>query len=187
MSTRSGIYIVPTDRWYAERGVWVVAGVVLLVSTAAAALWNRWAILMVVATGLVSMSVAITGFCPVANVLKRLGCPGLLDSNPSSKWYVMKTDTWYLERRIYPIVGFNIAIASVLSLVHSPWWLIFPGFVGMAMFWFASTGFCILANAFYWSGAEPRLNPGAVQPRRASEIAAAPCCVTPGAESHAGV
>jgi hypothetical protein len=27
----------------------------------------------------------------------------------------------------------------------------------VAMVWFAFTGFCILANVLYWSGAEPRL------------------------------
>jgi len=43
--------------------------------------------------------------------------------------------------------------------VHSPWWVLFPAFVGMAMVWFASTGFCILANILYWIGAEPRLRP----------------------------
>jgi hypothetical protein len=34
MSARSGIYIVPTDRWYIERTVWLIAGVVLLGATA---------------------------------------------------------------------------------------------------------------------------------------------------------
>ena len=48
----------------------------------------------------------------------------------------MQTDRWYLERRIYLAVGINLTIASVLSLVHSPWWLLFPGFVGAAMVWF---------------------------------------------------
>jgi hypothetical protein len=47
----------------------------------------------------------------------------------------------------------------VLSLVHSPWWLTFTGFVGVAMVWFAATGYCIMANGLYWLGAEPRLAP----------------------------
>jgi len=71
----------------------------------------------------------------------------------------MQTDSWYLERRIYLAVGINISIASVLSLVHSAWWLSFTGFVGVAMVWFAATGFCIMANGLYWLGAEPRLAP----------------------------
>ena len=64
-----------------------------------------------------------------------------------------------LERRIYLAVGINISVASVLSLVHSPWWLLFTGFVGTAMVWFAATGYCIMANSLYWLGAEPRLAP----------------------------
>src|SRR4029079_12709597 len=77
----------------------------------------------------------------------------------SSKWYFMATDRWYLERRIYVAVGINISIASVLSMVYSPWGLAFTAFVGVAMVWFAGTGFCIMANGLYWLGAEPRLVP----------------------------
>ena len=52
----------------------------------------------------------------------------------------------------------HISVASMVSLVHSPWWLGFTAFVGGAMVWFAATGFCIMANGLYWLGAEP---PGA--------------------------
>ncbi|HET7603583.1 MAG TPA: hypothetical protein VFK36_11245, partial [Gemmatimonadales bacterium] len=82
-------------------------------------------------------------------------------SKARPRWYRMQTDSWYLERRIYLAVGINISIASVLTLVHSLWWLTFTGFVGTAMIWFASTGFCIMANGLYWLGAEPRLAPRA--------------------------
>jgi hypothetical protein len=161
MRVRSGIYIVPTDRWYIERAVWLIAGFVLLTSTALAALHDpRWIVFTMI-TGLISISVAFTGFCPLGSTLKFLGLKGALEDPRPSKWnlYFMQTDKWYLERRIYPTVGFNIALGSVLSLVHSPWWLAFTGFVGVAMVWFASTGFCILANGLYWFGAEPRLRP----------------------------
>ena len=82
-------------------------------------------------------------------------------SRAPSKWnlYWMQTDSWYLERRIYVVVGFNIALASVLVLAYSKWFLLFTGFVGAASVWFAATGFCIMANGFYWLGAEPRLAP----------------------------
>lgn len=162
MAFRSGIYIVPTHRWYIERTVWMIAGIVLLGSTALA-LWvdPRW-ILLVVATGLASVTVALTGFCVIGNALYRLGFTPMLGATKDdgdSKWYFMQTDRWYLERRIYLAVGINISVASLLSIVHSPWWLAFTGFVGTAMVWFAATGFCIMANSFYWIGAEPRLNP----------------------------
>ena len=161
MALRSGVYIVPTDRWYIERTVWMVAGVVLLTGTALA-LWAHplW-VLLVVATGVASITVSLTGYCLVGNVLSRLGFQAALgEVREGSKTYRMRTDAWYLERRIYMAVGINISIASVLSIVHTPWWLAFTGFVGGAMVWFAATGFCIMANGLYWLGAEPRLSPG---------------------------
>lgn len=161
MALRSGIYIVPTDRWYIERTVWLVAGIVLLAATALAATVDPRFVVLVIATGLSSIVVSLTGFCMVGSVLRRLGFEPMLGVNEPTRWnlYFMKTDQWYLERRIYLAVGINISVASVLSLVHSAWWLAFTGFVGGAMVWFAATGFCIMANGLYWLGAEPRLAP----------------------------
>ena len=166
MALRSGIYIVPTNQWYIERTVWLVAGVVLLTATTLAALVNPYFVLFVIATGVASITVAFTGFCIVGNALLRLGLePKLGDAKRGAgKWYFMQTDAWYLERRIYVAVGINISIASVLSIVSSPWWLAFTGFVGVAMVWFAATGFCIMANGLYWLGAEPRLAPHLIEP-----------------------
>lgn len=161
MTLRSGIYIVPTHRWYIERTVWLIAGLVLLGATALAALVEpRW-VLAIIGVGLVSINVALTGFCLVGNALRLLGFTPMLAARTPSRWnlYFMQTDRWYLERRIYLAVGINISVASVLVLVHSVWWLLFTGFVGAAMVWFAATGFCIMANGLYWLGAEPRLAP----------------------------
>jgi hypothetical protein len=68
MALRTGIYIVPTHRWYIERTVWLIAGFVLLTSTALAALVHPLWILVVIATGAASVTVALTGFCIVGNV-----------------------------------------------------------------------------------------------------------------------
>jgi DUF2892 family protein len=161
MAIRSGVYIVPTNEWYIERTVWLIAGVVLLASTAMALLVNHLWILGVTATGLVSINVALTGFCPVGSVLRRLGFPSMLGAKTAARWnmYFMQIDKWYLERRIYLFVGINISIASVLVLFFSIWVTLFTLFVGGAMVWFAATGFCVMANGLYWLGAEPRLNP----------------------------
>jgi hypothetical protein len=169
MSLRSGIYIVPTHRWYIERTVWLIAGFVLLASTTLAALVDPLWIVLVIATALASITVALTGFCIVGNILYRLGFTPMLGRTSPTRpnLYFMQTDRWYLERRIYLAVGINLTVASVLSLVHSPWWLTFTGFVGAAMVWFAATGYCIMANGLYWLGAEPRLKPEA-QARPAS-------------------
>jgi hypothetical protein len=151
MTLRSGIYIVPTDRWYIERTVWLIAGGVLIAATALAALVDpRW-VLLVIATGVASIGVSLTGFCIVGTVLRFFGFAPMLGTPgaPPGGVYLMQTDKWYLERRIYLAVGINISVASVLSLVHSPWWLSFTAFVGVAMVWFAATGFCII-------GVQPR-------------------------------
>jgi hypothetical protein len=161
MKFRSGVYVVPTSHWYIERTVWLIAGIVLITATLLARFVDpRW-VLGVIVTGLVSIGVSLTGFCPVGNVLYRLGFTPMLGAPGKTRpnWYFMQTDRWYLERRIYLAVGINISIASVLSLVHSPWWLAFTAFVGVAMVWFAATGYCIMANGLYWLGAEPRLAP----------------------------
>ncbi len=159
--SRRGLYVVPTRDWYIERTVWLIAGIVLLTATVLAALIDPLWILLVVATALSSIAVSLTGFCIVGNVLARLGFMPRL-ARPGWKpgqWYFLQTDRWYLERRIYLAVGINLTLASILSLLHSPWWLAFTGFVGVAMVWFAATGFCIMANGLYWLGAEPRLVP----------------------------
>ena len=163
MASRKSIYVVPTDRWYIERTVWLIAGTVLLTSTLLAVAVDPLWILGVIATGLVSINAALTGFCPIGNVLLLFGFEPMLGIHaPRWNLYFMQTDRWYLERRIYITVGVNIILGSTLFLVHSPWWALFTGFVGTAMVWFAATGFCILANVLYWTGAEPRLNPGTV-------------------------
>ena len=161
MTLRSGIYIVPTHRWYIERTVWLIAGVYLLITTSLAAFVHPFWGLATVVLALCSINVAVTGFCVVGNVLKRFGFTPMLGKHEpaQSKYYFMRTDSWYLERRIYMAVGINLTVGSVLALVYSPWWLVFPGFVGVAMVWFAATGYCIMANGLYWLGAEPRLVP----------------------------
>jgi hypothetical protein len=161
MHLRSGVYIVPTHRWYIERTVWLIAGLALLTGTALAALVNPLWVLSIIVVGFASVTVALTGFCVVGNILRLFGFTPMLGATAPARrnLYFMQTDRWYLERRIYLAVGINISIASVLSLAHSPWWLAFTGFVGVAMVWFAATGFCIMANGLYWLGAEPRLAP----------------------------
>ncbi len=161
MTLRSGIYIVPTHRWYIERAVWLIAGLFLLAFTMLAAFVQPMWVLAIIALGVTSVTVSLTGFCIVGNVLHQLGFTPMLGvSGPTpGNLYFMQTDRWYLERRIYLAVGINLSVASVLVLVHSSWWLLFPAFVGLAMLVFAWTGFCIMANSLYWFGAEPRLVP----------------------------
>ena len=180
MGIRTGTYIVPTHRWYIERTVWLIAGVILLVSTALSLLWNPLWILGVTATGLASINVSLTGFCPVGSVLRQFGFTPMLGSATPTRWnlYFLQIDRWYLERRIYLAVGINISVTSILVLAHSPWWALFTAFVGGAMVWFAATGYCIMANALYWLGAEPRLNPEAMPSARCAECTMSSVCIS---------
>jgi len=190
MALRTGIYIVPTHRWYIERTVWLIAGVVLLTSTVLALFVNPLWILGVTTTGLISINVALTGFCPVGNVLRLFGFTPMLGTKTSTRWnlYFLQTDRWYLERRIYVTVGVNIIIGSILFLAHSLWWALFTGFVGSAMIWFAATGYCVLANLLYWIGAEPRLNPtsASAPSGRCANCAMSPACISDHASPSAG-
>jgi Protein of unknown function (DUF2892) len=180
MKRRTGHHIVPTHRWYIERTVWLIAGVMLLCSTALALFLNPLCILGVTATGLVSINVSLTGFCPVGNILRLFGFTPMLGSATATRWnlYFLQIDRWYLERRIYLAVGINITVASILMLAHNPWWTLFTGFVGGAMLWFAATGYCIMANALYWLGAEPRLNPDHMPSARCTACAVGAVCIS---------
>jgi hypothetical protein len=178
-TTAPRTYIVPTHRWYIERTVWLIAGIVLLTGSALALLTDpRW-VLSVTATGLVSINVALTGFCPVGNVLRLFGFTPMLGASTPMRWnmYVMQTDRWYLERRIYLVVGFNLSVVSILTLTHSLWWSSFIVFVGAAMVWFAATGYCIMANFLYWLGAEPRLTPETAPSGRCANCAMSSVCI----------
>jgi hypothetical protein len=174
MTFRSGIYIVPVDRWYIERTVWLIAGSLLLIVTGLAAV-NRpaWG-LAIYALAVASIITSLTGFCAVGSALKLLGFKPALGRSGSTpaNLYFMQTDAWYLERRIYLAVGINLIVATTLAFAHSPWWLLFPAFVGVAMWVFAMTGFCIMANTLYWTGAEPRLAPLSQSTRIAGHTAA---------------
>jgi hypothetical protein len=141
-------------------------------------------ILGVTATGLTSINVSLTGFCPAGNVLRLLGFTPMLGAETSmrGKWYFLQTDRWYLEHRIYLFVGINISTASILFLAHSAWWSLFTIFVGGAMVWFAATGYCVMANMLYWLGSEPRLNPQALPSARCAHCAMSAVCVS----GHAG-
>lgn len=163
MSFRSGLYIVPTNRWYIERTVWLIAGTVLLIATALATFVEPLFAVAIYVLAAASITVSLTGFCVIGNLLKRMGFTPALGRDGTGKLYFMQTDAWYLERRIYLAVGVNLIVATTLALSFSLWWLAFPVFVGVAMWVFAATGFCIMANSLYWTGAEPRLRPEAGQ------------------------
>ena len=102
-------------RWMRMSGVRVktlrvsaLCAVLLLVLAAqAGAVKSTLETLGVTATGLFSINVAFTGFCPVGNILKVAGLTPMLGDD-SSRLYFLQTDRWYLERQIYLAVGKSI-------------------------------------------------------------------------------
>lgn len=71
--------------------------------------------------------------------------------------YIAQTDSWYLERIIWLIAGIFALGSALLAWLHSPYWLILTGLVGINLIVFALTGFCLMANIIYKLGAKPRL------------------------------
>jgi hypothetical protein len=71
--------------------------------------------------------------------------------------YLLKTDTWYLERVIFFMAGCMNALSLILVLVHSLYWLILTGFVSLNLLVFSLTGFCPSAAFLNKSGVKARL------------------------------
>lgn len=71
--------------------------------------------------------------------------------------YLLKTDSWYLERTVYLAAGIVVLLSLALSLV-SPYWLMLTAFAGINLVVFALTGFCLMANLLKkFAGLVPRL------------------------------
>ena len=66
--------------------------------------------------------------------------------------YIAETNTWYLERIIWLVAGSLALTGSLLAWLHSPYWLILTGFVGVNLIIFALTGFCTMANILHYLG-----------------------------------
>jgi hypothetical protein len=156
-------YIVRKDAWYTERATWGVAGVVISSATALAAVVHPAFAGLITLTGLFSWLTAATGYDPVSTLLRHAGMPSYLGGwapGPfGTRIYRMRTDSWFLERGIYAVVGTTQTLGSVLAVAHHPAWLGFTGFVGLMSIGFSLSGFCPVANALYFLGFEPRLAP----------------------------
>lgn len=163
-----GLYIVRRDSWYSERVVWGIAGSFILTGTVLAWLVHPAFALLITGTGLFSWVTAATGYCVMSTLLVNLGLPCHLGSAQPrfglQKVYRMRTDSWFLERGIYAVVGTTQTLASILVVVHSPAWLAFTCFVGAMSIGFSWSGFCPVANGLYFLGFEPRLAPTDVSP-----------------------
>ena len=64
--------------------------------------------------------------------------------------YMASTDRWYLERVIWMVAGTFTLGSALLAWLHSLWWLVLTGFVGVNLLIFGMTGFCVMANILYY-------------------------------------
>jgi hypothetical protein len=72
--------------------------------------------------------------------------------------YILKNDSWYLERVMFLMAGFMVLVSLLLALAHSIYWLILTALVGLNLVVFATTGFCPSAQLFHKLGVKPRLH-----------------------------
>ncbi len=63
-----------------------------------------------------------------------------------------------IERMVLAFAGSFILISLILSLLFSPYWLLFTAFVGANLLQSAFTGFCPLARILKVFGAKPGSN-----------------------------
>ncbi len=60
-----------------------------------------------------------------------------------------------IDRTVFAVAGTMILASLALSQVHSPYWLVLTGFVGLNMLQAAFTGFCPLALILKRFGCSP--------------------------------
>lgn len=53
-----------------------------------------------------------------------------------------------IDRAVMALAGLFILASLALSQLHSPYWLLFTGFVGLNLLQAAFTGFCLAALIF---------------------------------------
>ncbi len=71
--------------------------------------------------------------------------------------YLLKTDSWYLERVLYLLAGIMTLGSALLAWLHSIYWLILTILVGLNLIVLSTTGFCISAQFFRKLGVKPRI------------------------------
>jgi hypothetical protein len=67
------MYFAKTDKWYLERVIWLIAGIMILLSLALAYFVSPYWLILTALIGINLILFAITGFCIMANLLVKLG------------------------------------------------------------------------------------------------------------------
>ena len=67
------MYLLKTDIWYLERIVFLMAGILVLASSILAWAHSIYWLILTLLVGLNLFILAVTGFCPSAAILNRIG------------------------------------------------------------------------------------------------------------------
>ena len=67
------MYIAYKEKWYLERVIWLVAGIVILTGSILSLVVNPYWILLTLFAGINLIIFSFTGFCIMANILVKAG------------------------------------------------------------------------------------------------------------------
>jgi Flp pilus assembly protein TadB len=65
--------MAPTDNWYLERIIFLIAGLFILISLVLGLLWSPYWFILTFLVGINLIIFALTGFCIMANILYKFG------------------------------------------------------------------------------------------------------------------
>lgn len=67
------MYRLNTKKWHLPRTIYLIAGLFIVVSVALGFLWHPYAFLFTGLVGLMEIIFSLTGFCPMAILLNKMG------------------------------------------------------------------------------------------------------------------
>jgi hypothetical protein len=72
--------------------------------------------------------------------------------------FIANTKSWYIERVVWLMAGVFILVSLGLSQVHSPYWLVLTGLVGLNLMILSLTGFCPMTVLMHKMGIQSKCN-----------------------------
>jgi hypothetical protein len=80
------MYRLKTDKWYLERILYLMAGIMILISVMLVLAHSIYWLILTALVGLNLLVLSITGFCPSAIVFYKLGARPRLDREKGATW-----------------------------------------------------------------------------------------------------
>ncbi|WCL49762.1 YgaP family membrane protein [Leptospira sp. GIMC2001] len=71
--------------------------------------------------------------------------------------FLLKTDSWYLERVVWLIAGIFILTSITLGLLVHQYWFILTGLVGINLIILSITGFCPMTMILHRFGLKSKI------------------------------